>query len=147
MSRIQGWLAITGAKSVLSLFTGTLLANIDPFYFALWASRRRMGFAKTGYYHQQPFHTPPKLGDIYAERAEIITDEDYGVADAIDSCWVAIGKTHPRLAISLEIWEGAYPDAPSSRGARCEDRGVGFQACKKAAARCKKRMERMMYSN
>ena len=120
------------------------MANINPFYFSLWASRRRMGHAKTGYYSEQPFYSPPALGDVM-DPPEVITDEDWSIADAIDNCYVEMLTTHPRLALGLEIFEGAYPNAPLSRSERCKDRGVCYNSCRVAAQRCKKRMEHMMY--
>lgn len=121
------------------------MSGVDQFYFSLWAARRRMGYTQTGFYKAQPFYQPPKAGDTFTEQREMISDEDYGVADAIDQCWSEIAKTAPRQAIAMEIWEGAYPGAPPSRSARCREKGVGYQACRKAAARCKRRIEELMY--
>lgn len=119
-----------------------MMANIDPFYFSLWASRRRMGYAKVGYYSTQPFYQPPALGDVMSEPREVITEDDYGVADSIDGCVQQIPR---RLAIALEIWEGAYPDAPVSRSQRCKERGVKYDACRKASKRAKNKIEQLMY--
>ena len=104
-----------------------------------------MGYAQVGYYSTQPFYQPPVLGDIMAEPREIITEDDYAVADSIDHCLSEISQYRPRMVIALEIWEGAYPEAASSRGARCKERGVTYGACQKAAGRCKRELERLMY--
>jgi len=119
--------------------------NIDPFYFCLYAVRKRNGMAKTGYPKQVPWYTPPKLGDVMQEPKEIITDDDWTVAESIERCVNEIRAVRPVLADCFDIWEGAYEGAPASRSERCRQWAVKYQACKKNANRCKKEIERLMY--
>ena len=121
------------------------MANIDPFYITLYAIRRRQGVADNGYPKQVPFYSPPKLGDVMSEPKEIISDEDWAIAEAIEQCVNEIRLRRPVLAQCFDIWEGAYEGAPPSRSERCKDWNVKYGACKKNAQRCKKELERKMY--
>ena len=123
----------------------SVAVNIDPIYWTLYAVRKRSGLANNGYPKQVPWYTPPKLGDVMSDPGEVITEEDWVVAESIERCVNEIRAKNVAYAESLDIWEGAYEGAPASRRQRCRDWGVRYEACKKAANRCKREVERLMY--
>src|SRR5210317_1291716 len=99
------------ANLMLTTCKGESVANIDPFYFTLYAVRKRSGMANNGYPKQVPWYTPPKLGDVMAEKKEQVTDEDWTVAESIERCVNEIRQRNTTYADALDIWEGAYVDA------------------------------------
>ena len=119
--------------------------NINPLYFSLYAARKRGAMAKTGYPSQVPFYSPPRLGDTADGPSEHYTEDDWAIVEAIEKCLSDIGKNQKPLVVAFDIWEGAFTGAPPSRVERCKKMGANYEQCKKAAHRCKQRLEAMMY--
>lgn len=120
-------------------------ANINPFYWSLWAQRRRGSMARTGYPTRVPWYSPPKFGDLYDDR-EVVTSRDIAVVEDIETALARHRQRRPAEVMALEVWEGAYVDADPDRAARVRESGVGYDACQKAARRAKLAVERYMFT-
>ena len=124
------------------------MANIHPIYFSLYAARKRAGLAHNGYPSQVPWYSPPKAGSVFNESSEPVTEDDWYIAEAIEKAVNTIRQRDKRsreLAEMLDIYEGAFLAAPPGRADRCKLMGVGVEACRAKARRCKKEVERLMY--
>ena len=123
-------------------------ANINPFYWHLWAQRARGNLARTGYPTQVPFYTAPPLGDLYepGQSGGGISQEDLWIVEGIEEALCRHRQKRPAEVLALEIWEGAYLDAAAEREDRIREKNISYGACKKAAWRAKMAVERFLYT-
>ena len=120
---------------------------IHPIYFSLYASLKRGGLANNGYPKAVPWYTPPKAGSVFNESSEPVTEDDWYKAEAIEKAVNEIrqrDKMSRELAEALDIYEGAFLHPPPSRAERCKMFGIGVEACRAKAKRCKREVERLV---
>ncbi len=87
---------------------------VEIHHFALWARECRSG-VDIGYYHAQPFYTPPR----YASEAQApYTSDDELIAHRIGVAVSALERDDPDRANLLKAYYGAYAGAPDERQER-----------------------------
>ena len=112
--------------------------NIEPYFWHLWAVCRRNGFAKTGYYSQQPWFTPAPLGEVMSDPRDVPNGDDFSKADSINAQVQRLKNFRPNQVKYLEIYEGAYMDAEPDRESRFTQMQVKPATCRREANKAKR---------
>jgi len=115
--------------------------NLDPYYWHLWAMRQSSALPKLGYPSQVPWYQPARLSkvDVIEDdgRWSPPTVDDWRVVERIERAIAEHRLRRPREVWCLEVYEGAYRDAPVNLDQRCLEAGVKKDTCRRLALRAR----------
>jgi len=118
------------------------------YYVMLYAAAQRTGMAQNGYPKQVPWYTPPRRGETDEKREDPPGVEEWEAAARVEAelnRFRAFDKKRRALVEALDIWEGAFVDAPFSKKERCKVMRVEYNQCRKAAGRCFRLLDRKLF--